>query len=427
MIEPARTLLHEAWIDLQHRDVVWQLGALLLAFALAWLVNRFATLDRIEASGVWKFGAGGLKRILAPLVALLVVLIARELLREQARVSVDLLHLAVPLLGSLALLRFLLYVVRHVFAPGTVLVGLERVLTILVWAGFALYVAGALPHVVTGLDSAALNFGKQRISLWLVLQAAFWLMITLLVALWLASAIEARLMRADVLHYSMRVALSRVSKSLLVLVALLVVLPLVGLDLTVLSVFGGALGVGLGFGLQKIASNYVSGFIILLDRSIRVGDLITADNFFGQVQNITARYTMVQAPDGREAIIPNETLITSTVLNHTLSHHRVRLSNAVSVAYDTDVDRALAILRNLALQHSRVLKDPAPDASLLRFADSGIELELGYWVGDPEKGSGKVRAELNLDIWRAFKDGSIEIPYPQRVVRMVHAETPATP
>jgi len=212
---------------------------------------------------------------------------------------------------------------------------------------------------------------------------------------------------------------SRLAKSLLVLFAVLIVLPLVGIDLTVLSVFGGAIGVGLGFGLQKIASNYVSGFIILLDRSIRIGDLITADNFYGEVKNITTRYVVVRALDGREAIIPNEMLITTTVLNHSYSNRQIRLAIPVQVAYKCGPEDAMRLMEAAAAQHPRALADPPPRAFLARFGDSGIELELGVWIGDPEHGTLDIRSELNLAIWRAFREAGIEIPYPQREVRVL--------
>ncbi len=422
-----KNLVYEAWLDLQYPEVLWQIGALVLALAVSWLVNRLARFDRVEASGVWKFGVGGLKRILAPLVALVIVVVAREVLRRHLQVRVDVLHLAVPLLGSLALVRVFFYALRHVLAPGGVLDRLERTLAVLVWLGFALYIVGALPTVIAALDEAGVTLGRYRISAWLVLQAAFWTFVTLLAALWSGSALEARLMRAERLHFSLRVALSRVSKAVLVLVALLVVLPLVGIDITVLSVFGGALGVGLGFGLQKVAGNYVSGFVVLLERSIRVGDMITADNFHGKVREITSRYTLVQAQDGREAIIPNETLIATTVLNHTHTDRNLRVACPVSVGYGTDLDRAMSILRDVALAHPRVLRDPEPGAQLLKFGDSGIDLEIGFWIGDPEQGTGNVRSDINVAIWRAFREAGIEMPYPRRVIEITGGKSGASP
>jgi small-conductance mechanosensitive channel len=421
-----KNLVYGAWLDLQHPEVVWQIGALVLALAVAWVVNRLARFDRIEASGVWKFGVGGLKRILAPVIALLIVVVAREVLIEHVRVSVDVLHLAVPLLGSLALVRVFFYALRHVLPPGGVLDRLERTLAVMVWLVFALYIVGALPTVIAALDASGFTAGKYRISAWLVLEAVFWTFVGLLAALWSGSAIEAHLMRAEGLHYSLRVALSRVSKAVLVLIALLVVLPLVGIDITVLSVFGGALGVGLGFGLQKVAGNYVSGFVVLLERSIRVGDMITADNFHGKVRDITSRYTLVQALDGREAIIPNETLIAQTVLNHTHTDRNLRVACPVSVGYGTDLDRAMSILRDVALAHPRVLRSPDPGALLLKFADSGIDLELGFWIGDPDAGTGNVRSDINLAIWRAFREAGIEIPYPRRLIQITGPKEPTS-
>jgi small-conductance mechanosensitive channel len=230
-------------------------------------------------------------------------------------------------------------------------------------------------------------------------------------------------MQAESLHSSSRVALSRLLRSLLVVMAVLLVLPLVGIDLTVLSVFGGALGVGIGFGLQKIASNYVSGFIILLDRSIRIGDVITADQFNGVVKNITSRYVVVKASDGREAIIPNETLITQTIQNHTHSDNLVRVTVQVQVGYDSDIEQALSVLVALARAHPRLLADPPPAALVVRMADSGIDLELGAWLNDPQLGMQGIRSDLYRAIVKAFRAHGIDIPYPQRVVHQMPSKS----
>jgi len=202
-----------------------------------------------------------------------------------------------------------------------------------------------------------------------------------------------------------------------------VVLPLIGVDLTVLSVFGGALGVGLGLGLQKIASNYVSGFIILLDRSIRLGDMITADGHYGEVTRITTRYVVVRALTGVEAIIPNDMLVTTTVQNHSYSDRSVRLMVKVQVAYDTDMAEALKVLEGVARGHPRVLKDPEPTAQVLILADSGVDLELGFWIKDPERGSQNVRSDVSLALLAEFRARGIEIPVPQREVRMLQGNS----
>jgi small-conductance mechanosensitive channel len=417
MKEPFSNLLQNAWVDLHDPDAVWQIAILLSCFALAWAAGRALRLDRVEADGIWKFGVGGLRRILFPAVALIPLILSVSLLKRW--IEVDLLRLFVPLLVSLLLVRIFFYLLRHVFARGSIVRTFEKTIAVLVWGALVLHVSGLLPEVIDYLDGIAFHLGKQKLTLWLLLQGLFWVVITLLAALWLSGAIEARLMRADSLHSSLRVVFARLAKSLLVLLAVIVVLPLVGIDLTLLSVFGGAIGVGLGFGLQKIASNYVSGFIILLDRSIRIGDLITADNFYGEVKNITTRYVVVRALDGREAIIPNEMLITTTVLNHSYSNRQIRLAIQVQVGYKSDPERAMRLMEEAASKHPRVLADPPPTAFLARFADSGIELELGIWIDDPETGMLNIRSELNLAIWRAFQEAGIEIPYPQREVRVL--------
>jgi small-conductance mechanosensitive channel len=237
--------------------------------------------------------------------------------------------------------------------------------------------------------------------------------------MWLGRVAEGRLLRAEHLDSNLRVAFARLVNALLVVIAVLITLPLVGIDLTVLSIFGGALGVGLGFGLQKIASNYMSGFIILVERSIRHGDMVTADNFYGQVQAITTRSVIVKALDGREAIIPNETFITQTVLNHSLTNRKVRIGLPVQISYGSDLEKAMALMAVAAKANPRVLDDPQPASYLVRFADSGFDLELGFWIGDSESGQLNVRSELNLAIWRDFRREGIEIPYPRREVRLL--------
>ena len=200
---------------------------------------------------------------------------------------------------------------------------------------------------------------------------------------------------------------------------MLLSLSLVGIDVTALSVFSGALAVGLGFGLQKIASNYVSGFIILLDRSIRLGNLVALDDkTTGTVTRITTRYTVLQTLTGTEVIIPNEYLVSNMVRNLSFSDSQVRVTTSISVAYDTDIDRAMELMTAVALQHPRVLKDREPGVQLTQFGDSGLNLELGFWIADPEAGTSNVRSEINLSVLRAFRENNIVIPFPQREVRV---------
>ena len=292
-------------------------------------------------------------------------------------------------------------------------------LATIVWAVIALHLTGLLPELVRWLSDVEISFGRHALSLWTLLTAAFWVAMTLLLALWAGAALEARLMAAEGLHSSLRVVFARLGKAILLVAAVLVVLPLMGVDLTVLSVFGGALGVGLGLGLQKIASNYLSGFIILLARSVRLGDMVTVDGQHGEVTRITTRYVVVRALTGVEAIIPNDTLVTTTVLNHSYTDKRVRLAVRVQAGYREDIPAALALLVELAGKHPRVLADPPPVAQVLQLADSGVDLELGFWIDDPERGSQSVRSDLNLAILEAFRARGIEIPFPQREIRLL--------
>jgi small-conductance mechanosensitive channel len=403
--------------DLQQPDLVWQLLALAACLLLAKLGEGLVRGRQGGTGRAWELGRAGLKRIAFPLLALVLVLLARPV--AQQWMHVGLFSLALPLLSSLAVIRVVFYVLRVSFLDATWLGQFERVFALLVWGLVALHITGLLPDVIAVLESVAFTAGKQKLTLWHVLQGIVAVLATVLVALWLSSAIEARLNAAAGLDNNLRAVLARLSKALLILLAVLIGLPMVGIDLTTLSVFGGALGVGLGFGLQKIASNYVSGFIILLDNSIRIGNIITVGNDRGEVTRITTRYTVLKNLNGVEALVPNELLVGSVVQNESYSDPRVSVALPVQVSYDSDLERAMAIMVGAAKRQERVLAEPAPAVLLKNFADSGINLELGFWVADPEKGVGSLRSDINLAIWRDFKQAGIEIPYPQREVRIL--------
>jgi small-conductance mechanosensitive channel len=375
---------------------------------------------KVGTGRAWEFGHGGLKRIAFPLLALLLVLVARPL--AQQWMHVGLFSLALPLLGSMAVIRVVFYVLRLSLVGATWLLQFERVFAGLVWAVVALHITGLLPDVIAVLESVSFSTGKQKLTLWHLLQGIAAVMVTVLLALWLSSLIEARLNAATALDGNLRAVLARLSKALLILLAVLIGLPMVGIDLTTLSVFGGALGVGLGLGLQRIASNYVSGFIILLDNSIRIGNVISVGNDRGEVTRITTRYTVLRNNAGVEALVPNEQLVGSVVQNESYSDPKVRAALSVQVSYDSDLERAMAIMAEAASAQPRVLADPPPLVLLRDFADSGINLELGFWVADPEQGVGVLRSDINLAIWREFKRAGISIPFPQREVRVIKGE-----
>jgi small-conductance mechanosensitive channel len=416
-------LLGGLWDDLRQPDVLLQAGALFVCILLAWLLSRLVRVRTTEGqSTAVRVGAGGFNRIFFPLMVVVLLVLGRAALSRWTHTNV--LSVAIPVFASLAGIRFVVYLLRLGFPSGSALAAWERAITAVVWLAVVLYLTGLLPEIQEVLEGIKVTIGKQKFSLMTGLETAFWILATLLLALWVGSFAEARLMRAETLHSSMRVVLARIAKAALLVVAILIVLPVMGIDLTVLSVFGGALGVGLGFGLQKIASNYLSGFIILLDRSIRLGDWITADNHYGEVKRITTRYTVVRSLSGVEAIIPNDTLITTTVLNNTYADKQLRLSVKVGVAYSTAIEPVLALLAEIAGRHPRVLADPPPNALVTALGDNGIELEAGFWIEDPEKGRQNISSEIMVAILAEFHTRGIEIPFPQREVRLVGSDAP---
>jgi len=323
-------------------------------------------------------------------------------------------------------IRISIYIMRHTFAPSAWLRASERWISWLAWIGVAVYLTGLWPYVRDALTDVDFAVGKQKFTLLLVLQSGLSVIATLLIALWLGRLAEVWLMGATSLQANLRVMFSKVVQVLLLLAAFLIVLPAVGIDLTVMSVFGGMLGVGIGFGLQKIAANYISGFIILMDRSVSIGDVVTIGEHTGTLTQMTARYVVVRAPGGLEALIPNETIITSAVINHSFSDRKVQITLPIQVAYSTDIDVACKIMVEVAKSNPRAQQEPVPAALITGFADSGINLELGVWVDDPEKGVARLRSELFTGIWRAFREQNIEIPFPQREVRIV-GENKSTP
>jgi small-conductance mechanosensitive channel len=419
-------LIADLTSDLRQIHVLWQLGVLWFCLGGAWQVQRVyrhMIVRRADADSTLTLGVGSVQRLLFPLSALVLMLFGRWLLHHWQ--PVNLLNIAVPLLFSFALVRIAFYLLRHTFAPGSRLRVWERFIAWTVWIGVAIHITGLWPDVASFLDSLNITIGKQRISLLLVLQGALSVLITLLLALWLGRFLETRLMAANTVNVSLRVMLSKLSQALLIFAAVMVVMPAVGIDLTLLSVFGGMLGVGIGFGLQKIASNYISGFIILMDRSVNIGDFVTIDQHTGQLTKMTARYVVVRSLTGQEALIPNETIIASTVINHSYTDPRVRVALPIQVSYGSDLDTAMRIMEDAAQHQPRVLKDPKPGALILQFADSGIDLELGVWIEDPQEGTLALRSDIYLEIWREFKIHHVEIPFPQREVRILGNTPPA--
>lgn len=418
------SLLSDLWTDLSDPGLLWQAVALTVCLALGWALARVLR-GRLTAHDVqlrvMRLGVESFSRVLSPLVALALIAIAKLVLEQWQ--NVNLLKVAIPLAGSFALIRVAFYVLRRAFArgghAGGFLLMFEKVFATLVWCGVALYITGLWPELVQYLEQTAVPVGRHKVSLLVISQATVSVVITLMIALWAGAVLEERLMRMDTVHSSLRVVMARMGRAVMILLAVLMSLSLVGIDLTVLSVFGGALGVGLGLGLQKIVSSYVSGFVILIERSLAIGDVVTVDKYFGQVTQINTRYTIVRGMDGIETVVPNEMLLSGPVQNYSLTDRMLRLATRLTVAYHTDIETALRLLERTAAGVERVAQDPAPQALLIRFDADGFELELGFWIIDLENGRANVLSDVNCAIWKVLQENQIQVPYPQREVRFL--------
>lgn len=417
-------LLTDFWSDLSDPGVAWQIGTVALCLVLGWLLARGARAllnVRQVHLRVVRLGVESFSRVLWPLLALGLIALAKPILAKHHHIN--LLRLAIPLVASFALIRLAFYILRRIFArsghAGTVLLLFEKVLALLVWLGVAFYITGVWPDLIQMMDDAVVPIGRYKTSVLAIVQALISVIVTLVLALWIGALLEERLMQVDSMHSSLRTVVARLGRAMLILIAVLVSLSLVGIDLTVLSVFGGALGVGIGLGLQKIIGSYVSGFVILLERSLSIGDMVTVDKYYGRVTKINTRYTVIRSLDGVETVVPNDMLISGPVQNYSLSDRVLRIATHVSISYESDLEAVLLLLEQAAATVSRVSTELPPSAVLVKFGADGLELEVGFWIADPENGKTNVLSEVNRAIWHTLKSHQIQVPFPQREMRIV--------
>ena len=402
-------------------ETLWQLAIIAIGLLTAWSVNGLLRAYVMRHAGErWKVGIEGINRILFPLTTLIPVFLGQLVL--DAWQPTRILHVAIILLVAMGIIRLLVYALRYIFAPGTWVRAMENVIATAVWLVLALYLSGLLPSLLHTLNGINFGVGNNRITLLLLMQSALTVLITLIIVLWISRALENKLMRTQQIHMNVRVVLTKLIRVVLSVLAVLIALSAVGFDITLLSVFGGALGVGLGFGLQKSASNYVSGFIILLDKSIHMGDIITVESHYGIVNDLRTRYMVLRKLDGTEVVIPNETLITNAVINHSFTDRKARVQLPIQISYDSPLEQAMQLMRDAALANLRVLKDPEPSVHIKGFGESGIDLNLNIWIADPEEGSSGLKSDVYLEIWRSFMRHSISIPYPQREIRILSGQ-----
>jgi small-conductance mechanosensitive channel len=394
-----------------------ELGVLVVCLATAWLIVRLVRGNPPIDAPIW-FGRRVVDGVLFPLLALALAFGAKLLLAGVVKAAVF--KLAIPILMSLVVIRLTVRVLSATYPESRLMRIIERSISWIAWLAVVLWVTGVLPLLLDAMDEVRWKAGSSELSLRNVIEGALTVGLVMVLALWAAAAIEKQLLRGTGSDLSIRKMVASIVQALLLSIGLLFALSVVGIDLTALSVLGGAIGVGLGFGLQKIAANYISGFVILAERSLRIGDMVKVDNFDGRITDIRTRYTVIRALNGREAIVPNEMLITQRVENSSLADPRVLVTTTVQVAYGTNVRALQPLIAQAVAGVSRVLPDPAPTVQLLEFAADGMNILVSFWIVDPENGQGNVRSEVNLAMLAVLDEQGVEIPFPQRVLRRHH-------
>jgi small-conductance mechanosensitive channel len=336
------------------------------------------------------------------------------------------------LLALLALIRLVMFLLRLSLGKSRSIKAWELRATLIVWVLLAAEVLGWLDPIVSELDSIGLTKGATRITIWSVLKAIATVTIFVVVSVWIARWIDKRISAVKELAPSTRIGIGKVAYVFLIAFGVLFGLQASGVDLTALTVFSGAIGLGLGFGLQAVAANFVSGFVLLIDRSVKPGDVIsftgttgTSTTGFGWVEELRGRHVVIRDRDGVATLVPNQNVITNPLINWSYGHPRVRLRLPVRIAYHDDVELALSLLQKAA-DHPRILRDPPAVTRLLEFADYGMEIELRFWIGDPAEGVNNVRSDVNRRIWALFREHGISIPPAQREIRILEGSKSAS-
>lgn len=414
----------EWWAAITRPAVVGEFVAIAACGLLAWALVMLLRSGWLRAQGRpgILLGLRGVDGVLFPLFWLGLAWLAR-LAWLQWQPHAPLMRLALPVLIALAVIRVGVKVLQAAFPQVRAVRLLERTISWLVWVVWVLWLIGLLPVLLEEADAVRWKVGGSTLSLRSVLDASVNVGIALLLALWLSSVLEARLLgMATGASLSLRKMIANALRAGLLFMAVLVALSAVGIDLTTLSVLGGAIGVGIGLGLQRLAANYVSGFVVLAERALRIGDQVRVDGFEGRITDIRARYTVIRSGSGSESVVPNEMMVTQRVENLSLADRRVWQSTTVGVDYGCDVELVQRLLREAALSSRRVLPDPPPFVGLSNFGADALEFTVGYWMDQPETGALGLRSEVNLAILKALRAHGIDIPFPQRVVHAAPGE-----
>ena len=422
----------ETWFDTHVLavDNAFQVALILLALALGRLLGprlRRAiapvserTSERTSESGTRRVGVrdflGRLAALSTPIVILMFLWIAVEAGSQTALFGHRLTQIAASLAGAWVLIRLASGFIGNDL--------LARSIAWIAWILAALVALGLFDVTLALLDSVGMTFGTVRISLLSLAKGTVALGVLLWIVLALSNALERRIRQSESLTPSVQVLVSKIVKIALVAFAVLVAIGSLGIDLTALTVFGGALGIGVGIGLQKVVSNLVSGLLLLMDKSIKPNDVIAVGGTYGWVASLGARYAAVRTRDGVEYLIPNEELITQRVENWSHSDKAVRLNIPVGISYRSDVRLAMDLCREAPAEVERVLADPPPQCLLRNFGDSSVDLEIRIWIDDPAEGRSNVISEVLLRVWDLFHEHGIEIPFPQRDLHLKSSDVP---
>jgi len=406
--------LGRIFVSLMQPTALVELAVFAACLLTAWAAVRLLRGNEPKPGSIW-FGSGVVDGVLFPVMALLFAVLARWVLSDLLPIVVF--RLVVPILLSLLVIRLTVRVLHSAFPNSQFMRVVERSVSWVAWIAVVLWIIGALPLMLDELDAIQWRIGAGRISLRNLLEGLITAVVVLVLALWISAALEQKLLKGATDNLSARKMAANILRSGLVFIGLMFALSAAGIDLTALGVLGGALGVGIGFGLQKLAANYISGFVILAERSVRIGDTVKVDNFEGRVVDINTRYTVLRAVSGREAIVPNEMLMTQRVENSSRADPKINLSTSVQVAYGTDLDVLIPRLTALVAAVPRVMREPGASVLLSAFAADGLELTVSFWIADPDNGQANVKSAVNLVVLRLLDESGIEIAYPKRLAR----------
>ncbi len=408
--------LHELWTNETFRN---QWFGLLLISILAFAISIFfhnIILKKLDAKGVkpdkttlWRPATVNL---ISPLVFLSLIILNIAIFRAFEFETKSFLE---P--GLYASLAWLAFRISRIFTSNRVWL---RLIAFILFALVTLQSFGILTATIDLLELIAFRFGEKRISLLNLINGLMVLLPLLWVTTFMGSAGEKKIKQLPNLPPSLQVLLSKLIRTSLIVISFAIALSTIGLDLSSFAILGGAIGVGIGFGLQKVVSNLVSGLILLIDRSIKPGDVIEIEGTYGWINSLRARYASVITRDGKEHLIPNEDLITNRVINWSFSDRNVRVRAPIGISYSSDPRKAINLCLEAAKSSSRTLEDPEPRCLVTSFGDNSINLELRFWIDDPSNGVGNIRSEVLLSIWDRFKENEIEIPFPQRDIRIIN-------